>query len=88
MSAALCYDANRAKCDQWKAGSIYEICSHDRTGCSNHRKKYMECYNNHEDGCWKYDKACKRIHQMVTIEDSLCLIQMEQAEITGKHLAE
>ena len=37
-------------------------------------KKYMEYYNGHEDGCWKYDKACKRIHQMVTIEDSLCLV--------------
>lgn len=46
-------------------------------------KKYMEYYNGHEDGCWKYDKACKRIHQMVTIEDSLCLVQTDHGEITG-----
>lgn len=46
-------------------------------------KKYMEYYNGHEDGCWKYDKACKRIHQMVTIEDSLCLVQRDHGEITG-----
>lgn len=42
-------------------------------------KLYMDYYNNHEDGCWKYEKACKRIHQMVTIEDSLCLIQKNDA---------
>ena len=32
---------------------------------------YMDYYNNHEDGCWTHEKAYKRIHQMVTIEDSL-----------------
>lgn len=45
-------------------------------------KLYMDYYNNHEDGCWKYEKAYKRIHQMVTIEDSLCLIQMDDANNT------
>lgn len=45
---------------------------------------YMDYYNNHEGGCWQYEKACKRIHQMVTIEDSLCLIQKDdEANITG-----
>ena len=38
---------------------------------------YMDYYNNHEDGCWTHEKAYKRIHQMVTIEDSLCLIQWD-----------
>ena len=32
---------------------------------------YMNYYNNYEGGCWTYEKAYKRIHQMVTIEDSL-----------------
>ena len=45
---------------------------------------YMDYYNNSEDGCWKYEKAYKRIHQMVTIEDSLCLIQKDdEHNITG-----
>lgn len=44
---------------------------------------YMEYYNRHENGCWQYEKAYKRIHQIVTIEDSLCLIQREQGQITG-----
>ncbi|MGN0745807.1 MAG: GNAT family N-acetyltransferase [Aristaeellaceae bacterium] len=47
-------------------------------------KLYMDYYNHHEDGCWQFEKACKRIHQMVTIEDSLCLIQKdEEARTTG-----
>jgi len=40
---------------------------------------YMDYYNNHEEGCWNEEKAYKRIHQMVTIEDSLCLIQEEDS---------
>lgn len=45
---------------------------------------YMDYYNNHEDGCWQYEKACRRIHQMVTIEDSLCLIQKnDESNTTG-----
>ena len=46
-------------------------------------KKYAEYYNHHENGCWSYEKAYKRIHQIVTIEDSLCLTQTEQGQITG-----
>lgn len=40
---------------------------------------YMDYYNSHEDGCWTFEKARKRIHQMVTIEDSLCLMQLDDA---------
>ena len=40
-------------------------------------KLYLDYYNRQEEGCWKYEKAYKRIHQMVTIEDSLCLIQTD-----------
>lgn len=25
-------------------------------------KLYMDYYNGHEDGCWQYEKAYKRIH--------------------------
>lgn len=47
-------------------------------------KLYMDYYNHHENGCWTYEKAYKRIHQMITIEDSLCLIQREDAQnVTG-----
>lgn len=45
-------------------------------------KLYMDYYNNNEDGCWKYEKAYKRIHQMVTIEDSLSLIQKDDENNT------
>lgn len=34
-------------------------------------KLYMDYYNNHTDGCWTYEKAYRRIHQMLTIENSL-----------------
>lgn len=45
---------------------------------------YMDYYNNHEGGCWQYEKAYRRIHQMVTIENSLCLIQKgDEADTTG-----
>ena len=46
-------------------------------------RAYMEYYNLHENGCWQYEKAYKRIHQIVTIEDALCLIQTEHGQITG-----
>lgn len=45
---------------------------------------YMDYYNRHEDGCWTAEKAYKRIHQMVTIEDALCLIQQDdEGHTTG-----
>ena len=40
-------------------------------------KLYMDYYNNHTDGCWTYEKAYRRIHQMMTIENSLCLVQKD-----------
>lgn len=47
-------------------------------------KLYMDYYNHHEDGCWTYEKAYKRIHQIVTMEDSLCLIQRNDTkDVTG-----
>lgn len=45
---------------------------------------YMDYYNHHEGGCWQYEKAYKRIHQTVTMEDSLCLIQKDdESHTTG-----
>lgn len=45
---------------------------------------YMDYYNNCEDGCWTQEKAWRRIHQMVTIEDSRCLIQWDHdGNVTG-----
>ena len=45
---------------------------------------YIDYYNHHEEGCWQYEKAYRRIHQMVTIEDSLCLIQKDdESHTTG-----
>ena len=40
---------------------------------------YMDYYNTNENGCWTSEKANKRIRQIVTIEDSLCLIQRDDA---------
>ena len=46
--------------------------------------KYVDYYNSEEDCCWTYEKAYKRIHQVLTIEGSLCLVQTdEKNEITG-----
>lgn len=44
---------------------------------------YMDYYNECEEGCWTLEKAYKRIHQMFTIEDSMCLVQRCEGEITG-----
>lgn len=47
-------------------------------------RQYVDYYNNHEDGCWTFEKSYRRIHQMLTIEDSLCLIQWDNAQrMTG-----
>lgn len=43
---------------------------------------YTDYYNQHEDGCWTHEKACRRIRQIVTVEDSLCLIQQDDTENT------
>ena len=35
---------------------------------------YVDYYNNHEEGCWTKETARKRIHQVLSIEDSYSLI--------------
>ena len=46
--------------------------------------EYVEYYNTCEDCCWTYEKAYKRIHQIYTMEDSMCIVQTEEdGSITG-----
>lgn len=40
-------------------------------------KEYISYYNEIEDGMWSYDLAYKRISQIITIDDSLCLVQYD-----------
>ena len=44
---------------------------------------YMEHYNTYEDGVWTPETTCKRIHQVWSREDSLCLILEQGREVTG-----
>ena len=44
---------------------------------------YIDYYNNCEDGCWTYEKAYKRIHQVMTIEGAECMVQCDKGEIVG-----
>ena len=44
---------------------------------------YVDYYNNCEDGCWTYEKAYKRIHQVMTIEDAECFVQYDNGKMTG-----
>lgn len=44
---------------------------------------YISHYNGYEDGEWTYETVYRRIHQMLTIEDSLCLIVKKEQEIIG-----
>lgn len=44
---------------------------------------YISHYNGYEDGEWTYETDYRRIHQMLTIEDSLCLIVKKEQEIIG-----
>ena len=47
-------------------------------------KKYIEYYNTVEDCCFTYEKAYKRIHQVMTIEDAMCQIQYDDnGNMTG-----
>lgn len=43
---------------------------------------YMNYYNA-VGGTWTYDITYKRIHQMVTMEDSLVMLQYEQEKLVG-----
>lgn len=44
---------------------------------------YIDYYNNCEGGCWTYEKAYKRIHQVMTIEDAECFVQYVDGELSG-----
>ena len=47
-------------------------------------EKNIEYYNTMEDYCWTYEKAYKRIHQVLTMEDSMCMVQLDDNDsITG-----
>jgi len=44
---------------------------------------YVDYYKNHEDGCWTYEKAYKRIHQVMTIEGSESFVQYVDEKLSG-----
>lgn len=46
-------------------------------------RNYVEYYNTSEEGCWTYEKAYKRIHQVMTIEDAECMVQYDEGKVTG-----
>lgn len=46
-------------------------------------RNYIDYYNSYEDGCWTYEKAYKRIHKVMTIEDSECFVQYDNDNMTG-----
>ncbi len=46
-------------------------------------RSYVEYYNSCEDGCWTYEKAYKRIHQVMTIEGAECFVQYDNGNMTG-----
>ena len=46
-------------------------------------RSYVEYYNSCEDGCWTYEKAYKRIHQVMTIEDAECFAQYDNGKMSG-----
>jgi len=44
---------------------------------------YVDYYNNHEGGCWTYEKAYKRIHQVMTMEGAECFVQYDGETMSG-----
>lgn len=48
--------------------------------------KNIEYYNTVEDCCWTYEKAYKRIHQVLTMEDSMCLVQTDDRDVITGYL--
>ena len=46
-------------------------------------RAYVDYYNNYEGGCWTYEKAYKRIHQVMTIEGSESLVQYLDGTMIG-----
>ena len=45
--------------------------------------QYMHYYNTHDGDAWTFDTTCKRIHQVWSREDSLCLVLEENEMILG-----
>jgi aminoglycoside 6'-N-acetyltransferase I len=48
---------------------------------------YVDYYNKEEEGSWDFARAKKRIHQMITMEDSICYLQKENGILCGIILA-
>ncbi|MBO6242696.1 MAG: hypothetical protein J6O61_18010 [Butyrivibrio sp.] len=47
-------------------------------------ERNIEYYNTVENCCWTFEKAYKRIHQVLTMEDSMCMVQLDDSNtITG-----
>lgn len=44
---------------------------------------YIDYYNNNEDGEWTNETVYKRIHQVITREDSYCLVSEENGKPAG-----
>lgn len=44
---------------------------------------YVDYYNTYENGCWTYEKAYKRIHQIMSIEDAECIVLYQDTELIG-----
>lgn len=44
---------------------------------------YIEHYNTYEDGAWTPETTCKRIRQVWSREDSLCMILERGREVVG-----
>lgn len=44
---------------------------------------YISYYNEQEEGCWTKDTAGKRIHQVLSMEDSFSLILEENNAVLG-----
>ena len=45
--------------------------------------EYVNYYNNCENGCWTKEKAYKRIHQIMSMDDSLCYLQYDDDKLVG-----
>ena len=45
--------------------------------------EYVNYYNNYENGCWTKEKAYKRIHQIMNMDDSLCYLQYDDDKLVG-----
>ena len=46
-------------------------------------RAYVDYYNHCEGGCWTYEKAYKRIHQVMTMENAECFVQYDEGQMSG-----